>query len=202
MKKNHQTVNALTKMDKLLNLIKPSIDPRLYETAWLNLSNNIGPEKAFKSISIAQKEYNYVKKRFNYVNRKLKSLSYEGLITIFKDENFDNLIRHLKSGIRGDKTKKEKIDIVVSIVKRTLRKLDLDQSSVSETLFEGSYKTPDFEGSNKGTSPSRKVLSRNSNLSRNDNLSRARSVRSRKFRIRRSSHMVAANKSSFLGMMN
>lgn len=50
MRKNVTTVNALKKLDKILSLIKPKTDPRLYEMSWMNVSNSNEPKATWKNM--------------------------------------------------------------------------------------------------------------------------------------------------------
>jgi predicted nucleic acid-binding Zn-ribbon protein len=105
MRKNVTTVNALKKLDKILQLIKPKTDPRLYEMSWMNVSNSNEPKATWKNMQNIMREHKFLQKRFTYINRKMKSLDYEGLVAMFRDDNYQNLLRSLRQVMRKTSTR-------------------------------------------------------------------------------------------------
>lgn len=79
------------------------------------------------------KEHKFLQKKFTYINRKLKSLDYESLVTLCRDDNYHNLLRLLKSIMRKTTTKSSLLIDSIKEIKKFLRKLDLDESEELST---------------------------------------------------------------------
>jgi predicted nucleic acid-binding Zn-ribbon protein len=128
MRKNISTVNALKKLDKILQLIKPKTDPRLYEGSWVNVSNTNEPKTTWKNMQNLMKEHKFLQKRYTYINRKLKSLDYEGLNSMFRDDNYHAILRSIKQIMRKTQNRGSQLNDAIREIKKFMRKLDLDES--------------------------------------------------------------------------
>ena len=205
MRKNAFIVASLKKMDKLLSLIKPQTDPRLYEFCWIDTANKVNPQSTFKSMYFAQKLHKYKQKKFNHLNRRLKLLSYDELMSVFREENYENLIRHVKHSLRHAQSDKEKIDAAVSVVRKNLKKLNLNESSdesVEDSEFGNfgasgeSHGNLDFDAKSKiGTVASRL----DSRKGRKNRRGGEVVVKNGNLRIRRGSHVVRTRPVNDLG---
>ena len=89
-------------------------------------------------------------------------MNYKTLLALFKDDNFNDIIRHIKLNLNQCHTKREKIDMASSLIFGNLRKLNL-QNKKSEMLQDSQYSSN--LGSRKSFMSKKSILSQSPTLS-------------------------------------
>ena len=80
-------------------------------------------------------EHKYAQKEFKKITKKFKGMSYQALLALFKDENFNDIIRHIRINLSECNSMREKIDMASALILGNLRKLNL-QNKKAQALPE------------------------------------------------------------------
>lgn len=133
------TLSFLKKLDLLLFTIKPKNDPRLLEASWVTSCNNHDDRNIqFKVMNRVQKDHFHVSRKYKKLKIILKSLDYHSLLVLFREDNFQYLMRTLKTNIKETESSVKKIDKAYSLIMKSLKKLKIADDYVeSESNHNG-----------------------------------------------------------------
>lgn len=157
--KNSLPQTSIEKLNRLIKIVEPRPDPRIYEMNWLNIGKSKDGDSSYQSMQKILRDQKYIAKEYKKITSKLRTLSYDGLVTLFKDENFNDIEKHIKINLSECPRKRDKIDMACSLVLGNLRKLNLDRNKqqnqkTQSGSFNGSIKS--IASSKQGDSSNRK----------------------------------------------